>query len=97
MINERFSELAVVNHIQTGKRIMVYPDFYIWESRTKVELTNAGRNYLRKICKDYCAGKVSVEDLLNDFRLTAEETNSAYCHEIEEKFFFEFTNMLSEN
>lgn len=97
MMNERFSELAVVSHIRTGERIEVYPDLFLERTMTKVELTNAGRNYLSEICKAYCAEKVSVEDVLNEFRLMAEETNSAYWHEIEEKFFFEFTNMLNEN
>ena len=92
---ERTRELAVVSHKSTGERIEVYPDFYVYRTITVVRLTDAGLAYVRNLCNDYRTDKVSVEEVLNDFRQKAEETSSGYRFEVEEKLYYEFIDMLS--
>ena len=96
-LNEQFSELAVISHRDTGERIEVWPELFISRTITVVELTNAGRIFLRAVCKDYCSEKISADEVLNNFSLLAKEIDSAYKSEIEEKFYFEFIGMLNEN
>lgn len=96
-LNEYFSELAVISHRDTGERIEVWPGLFMNLSFPVVELTNAGRTYLRALCKDYCADKVSADEVVNNFRLIAETIDSGYTLEIQDKFGSEFTKLLLEN
>ena len=96
-MNERVPELAVISHRNTGERVEVWPNLFMSRTITVVELTNAGRFYLRAVYKDYCDEKISVDEVLNNFSLLAKEIDSAYKSEIEDKFYFEFIGMLNEN
>ncbi len=89
------SELAVVTVKDTGERLEVWPEFFVAQTRTIVELTNAGRNYLRQLCDDYVADKVSVEEVLNNLQLIAKDFFPSEYDFVYDKFFAEFTNILA--
>ena len=91
------SELAVVSFRDTGEQIEVWPELFMKRTVCIVELTNAGRIYLSTLCADYCAEKISVEELLSNLQTAADATDSAYRTEVFDKFYFEFIGMLNEN
>ena len=92
-LNERTmqpSDLVVIStETLKDRKIEVFPDFFVYESRTKVELTNAGRIYLSALCQDYFSDLVSVEELLANVQTIANEF-SGWVGEVEDKLWSEF-------
>jgi len=87
------NELAVVTIKDTGERLEVYPGFFVAQTRTKVELTNAGRTYLRQLYDDYAAEKVSVDEVLNNLHLIAKDFFPSEYDFVYDKFYFEFLDI----
>lgn len=103
-MNERFmrtnertmqpSDLVVIStETFKDRKIEVFPDFFVYDSRTRAELTNAGRIYLRALCDDYMNEKVTVEELLCNLDTISKEFP---CDSdlVYDKMFFELTKMM---
>jgi hypothetical protein len=89
------NELAVVSFRDTGDQIEVWPELFMKRTVCVVELTNAGRIYLSTLCADYCAEKISVDELLSNLQTAADATDSSYRTEVFDKLYFEFMNILA--
>lgn len=89
------NDLAVVTVKDTGERLEIYPEFYVAQTRTVVELTDAGRDFLRQLCDDYKAEKVTVDELLNTLHLIADDFYPSEYDRVHDKFYAEFLNELA--
>lgn len=88
------NNLAVVTVRDTGERIEVYPGLFMVRTAQVVELTNGGRIFLRQMCADYTAGKLTVDEVLNNLQVIAEDFFPSEYDAVYDKFFAEFTNMM---
>ena len=89
------NDLAVVTVKDTGERIQVWPELFMAVTRPICELTNAGRIYLRALCDDYKNDKVTVEEVLNNLHLIADDFFPSEYDCVYDKFFAEFTDMIA--
>ena len=88
------SDLVVVSTEEFRDKIIeIYPDFFVYEARTKAELTNAGRIYLRALCDDYMNEKLSVEEVLCNLDTISKEF-PCDSDMVYDKMFFELTKMM---
>ena len=96
-LNERTiqpNDLVVVStEVFKDRIIEVFPDYFVYDARTKAELTNAGRIYLRALCEDYMNERVTVDEVLANLDTISKEfpgdTDMVY-----DKMFFELTKMM---
>jgi len=97
-LNERVmqpNDLAVIStETFKDKVIEVFPGFFCYDSRTKVELTNAGRIYLRALCDDYMNDKVSVEEVISNLDTISKEF-SGYTDMVSDKMWDELQKMMN--
>lgn len=88
------SNFVKLKTIETGERIEVYPDYFVKGTRTSVKMTDEGMSFLRILCADYLAEKISVEEMLNELEIISKEISSAYSDLVYDRLFMEFTNLL---
>ncbi len=94
--NERNELVVFTTHVEVNKpAIEVFPGYFVKDSTTKVELTNAGRNFLRDIYTKFERGEMNEMEIVDLLDETAKEESTAYKYEVYDKLFFELMNMYN--
>lgn len=95
-LNERTiesSDLVVISTKLLNDTIEVFPGYFVRRSSVRAELTNAGRNYLRKLYEMFLEDLVDVDDILRSFSKISKDFS--YGELVEDKLYYEFEKLFN--